>query len=353
MKMLSGKLRGGLFALFAAITLLVLTATLQAPAWEVGEAPPSAPGVPGSVNYVEGQVSTGDDLLTSHSVGFVTLQPDQSLQTAKGKAEILLTPGVFVRLGNNSSVKMISPDLDHTAIAVEQGKAMVEVDQIQEENDLRVAMQGANTRLLKTGLYEFDAQRHQVLVFEGEAEVDKNGQKVKVKGDHATDIAAAKLKAVKFDKNSYKGDLYRFSRLRSSYLAGANAQAPNVYVADGGPYGPGWWWNPWFGGYTFSPSIGVYYSPFGWSFYGAPYYSTYWGWYGGGVPYRVPYGGWPYRPGPHPGGWPYHPGPHPGGVPGGVGPRPGPGPGVGPRVLPGPGTIHGPGGFGGGVGVHR
>ena len=52
------------------------------------------------------------------------------LETGDGKAEILLTPGVYLRLGSDSSVKMISNSLANTEVTVSQGEAMVEVDEI-------------------------------------------------------------------------------------------------------------------------------------------------------------------------------------------------------------------------------
>jgi len=38
-----------------------------------------------------------------------------------GKAEILLTPGAFLRVGGDSAVKMISPGLTNTQVEVQRG----------------------------------------------------------------------------------------------------------------------------------------------------------------------------------------------------------------------------------------
>ena len=94
---------------------------------------------PGTLNYVEGQASIGDQKLDSKAVGNADLENGQILETGNGKAEILLTPGVFLRLGSNSSVKMISNSLLSTEVAIRQGEAMVEVDELYHENNLRVA----------------------------------------------------------------------------------------------------------------------------------------------------------------------------------------------------------------------
>jgi hypothetical protein len=119
-------------------------------------------------------------------------------------------------------------------------------------------------------LYGFDADSGAVRVFKGEALVQDGDQNLNVKGGHEVDLnAGSKLKSRKFDEKSYEqSDLYRFSNLRSEYLAEANVDAARVYYAGGpGWYGPGWYWDPFFTSYTWIPGSGVLYSPFGWGFY--------------------------------------------------------------------------------------
>jgi FecR protein len=262
-----------------AIGAFVLAATLSAPAWAANAA------LPGTLNYVEGQASAGDQSLNAQSIGSVNLQPGEKLDTENGKAEILLTPGVFLRVGQNSTAQMISSSLTNTEARIDKGQAMVEVAEIHKDNLLRIASDGATTQLLKDGLYGFDADNGQVQVFKGQALVQDGDQSVKVKGGREVDLNAGKLKARKFDKQSYEqSDLYRFSNLRSQYLAEANANAAGIYYAGGpGWYGPGWYWDPFFASYTWIPGAGVWYSPFGWGFYSPGFY------YGGPFYYRGPY----------------------------------------------------------------
>jgi FecR protein len=247
-----------------------LAVILSAPAW--GTKTDAHSALPGTLNYVEGQASIGTQTLDRRSLGSAELQSGQELNTENGKAEILLTPGVFLRLGENSSAKMISPSLTNTEVNLAKGEALVEVAEIHPENDIRISANGATTRLLKTGLYDFDAARDQVRVFDGKASVEDGDRQVTVKGGREVDLnARGKLKAQKFDKKPVEAsDLYRWSRLRSSYLSEANVDAARVYVTNGwyGPswIGAGWYWDPWFG-YTFIPTNGVFYSPFGWGFY--------------------------------------------------------------------------------------
>jgi FecR protein len=246
---------------------------------------PSRPDTayPGTLNYVEGQASIGSETLSSKSIGKVQLQPGQSLTTQDGKAEILLTPGVFLRVGDDSSVKMVSPSLTDTDAELNKGQAMVEVTEIHRENRIRVGEDGAITQLLKTGLYDFNANQGTVRVFDGQAMVQVDDHDIKVGGSHEVNLNAAKIKSRSFDKKKYESSsLYQWSSLRSAYLAEANADLAPAYIINGwyGPgwIGSGWYWDPWFGCYTFLPGDGIFYGPFGFGFY-SPFFA--YGYYGG------------------------------------------------------------------------
>ena len=252
------------------------------PAWAKADNPSTAnsrSARPGTVNYVEGQVSLDNQTLDEKSVGSTEVDAGQSLTTENGKAEVLLTPGVFLRLGSESSVRMISSSLIDTQIALSRGKAMVEVDQIYPQNNIRVQQDGSTARLLKAGLYDFDLNKQQLRVFDGKAEVTNGGKTTTVKGGHELTLQAdLALKSQKFDRNSAQDDdLYRWSSLRSAYLGEANVDQAGYFANySWGPWGGpawvgGWWWDPWFSAFTFIPGNGIFYSPFGWGFY-SPFY---------------------------------------------------------------------------------
>jgi FecR protein len=273
------------------------------------------PALPGTLNYVEGNVSIDHEGVTPKSVGSTTMEAGQTITTDNGKAEVLLTPGVFLRLGSDSSAQLVSPSLTNTEVALNHGEAIVEVDELHKQNDIRIRTGDATATLEKTGLYEFDDNPNTVRVFKGEAQVQAGDRRVKVKGDHQLLLASenvqnGKLKATGFDKNNYEtADLYRWSSLRSQYLAEANVDAARIYVGNSWA-GPGWFWDPYFASYTFIPGAGVLYSPFGWGFYSPAFIYAYGypGFYG--YPYRyrtgpgfygVPHGYVAHGYAPHPG----------------------------------------------------
>ena len=96
-------------------SLLILTAALgfaaigSFGAW-AHDTRDAQPARPGSINYVEGKASIGTQELGPNSAGTIELEKGQTLTTEAGKVEILLTPGVFLRVADNSSVRMVSPE---------------------------------------------------------------------------------------------------------------------------------------------------------------------------------------------------------------------------------------------------
>lgn len=270
---------------------------LNAPAWGADQS--SRPGVPGTLNYVEGQASLDGQTLGPEAIGSTVVEAGQTLSTEAGKAEVLLTPGVFLRVGSNSVARMISPGLTNTEVELERGQAIVEVAEMHLENNIRIKENTLTVRLEKTGLYQFDVDGNHLRVFEGKAEVDTGSNHLTVKGEHelvTSDNGA--LKVEKFDRKLYADtDLYKWSSLRSGYLAEANINEASHYQQYGdGPGGPPWWgsawyWDPWYGAYTFIPGDGIFFSPFGWGFYSpwwvyrAPFYGYGYG-YGHAVYYH-------------------------------------------------------------------
>jgi hypothetical protein len=277
---------------FKALLSMLSLATLSAIAF--GQS--ANPARPGTLNYMEGQASIEGRAVTSNSVGNTVLEPGQYLSTANGKAEVLLAPGIFLRLGDNSTIQMVSPDLTKTEVKIEQGRANIEVDQLYKQNVILIDMKTGQTQLLRNGLYAFDAGSSTVRVFDGKAAVypgadlQASVKPIDVKGGRQLALTGEPAKPQKFDKDQAQAQdpLYRWSSLRSEYLGQANVDLAEQYAGASGFY-PGWYWAGGPYGYTWLPGNGLFWSPFGYGFY-SPWYL-----YGGGFLYgRFGHGFYPY-----------------------------------------------------------
>ncbi len=267
--------------------------TLAASAFAVAPAQPNQNmPEPGAVNFVEGRVSVNGQAITKSQVGSETLAKGQVLQTADGKTEMLLTPGVYVRVGDDSSVKLVSPDLTHPTVALRRGEALIEVDETHKESRLNVVDNGVTVNLQKKGIYEFRANPATIKVYNGKAAVQEPGGPYHVfKGQEAVLAPDTRIKPAKFDRK--EGDeLYDWSKLRSEYEAEASQSMAQAVVANPYAYpwwGPGWYWDPYFAMYDYFPYAGFMTGPFGYPFYSPVYWGI--GYYGGGY-----YGGGYYGP---------------------------------------------------------
>jgi hypothetical protein len=216
------------------------------------------------------------------------------LETRNGKAEILLTPGVFLRLNNNSQVRLDSNSITDTRVALVKGEAMVEAAVAEKDNGIQILDAGSTTLIDKRGIYEFNADQPKVAVYDGEATVRTGDQSVSVKKGHELDLVAAnaKLKTHGFD-TKMTDPLYAWSRVRSEYMAEANMSTAQTIVVNnpGWYYGTGWYWNPYWASWAFVPGAGYWDSPFGlgFGFYSPVYWGAYHPWIGG---YRGYVGGY-------------------------------------------------------------
>jgi len=280
-------------------TFLLLAGTMfAAPPGNYGVAPAANPQAAhfaqaGTVNYVEGQVNLDGQPLTAKSIGSTVVDPGHELRTGtNGKAEMLLTPGVFFRIGPNSAVRMVSPSLTDTRVQLVSGNAMMEVADFQKENHLQVTLPGSEAVIEKGGIYEFSANPPMARTYDGKLQVMMgNRARDLTKGDQVALVANnPKLKTESFDlkQTEASDDLYAWSKLRADYTAQANMSAAQTYYGYGpgyynpGWYGAGWYWDPYFDEYAFLLGDGFLWDPFGYGFFSPAYWGAWAPYYGYG-----------------------------------------------------------------------
>ncbi len=189
----------------------------------------------GTIHYTEGQVSLDGNAVQPKFGEFPEVKSGQVLATQDGRAEILLTPGVFLRLGENSSFKMISNQLSNTRLEVQSGEAMIEVGELLPDNAIAVVFHQGDVSIAKRGLYRFDSDPSRLRVYEGEASVvSPSADPTIVHKGHELIFGEAKLEARTFDAKE-TDEFYRWSARRDEYVAEANiTSAKAVRDTNGG-----------------------------------------------------------------------------------------------------------------------
>src|SRR5579859_7229058 len=79
----------------------------------------------GLINYIEGLVLLSGEPVVRKPGVRVTMKEGAELRTEDGRAEVLLNPGVFLRIGEKSTVRMVSGDLADTRIEFVSGAAII------------------------------------------------------------------------------------------------------------------------------------------------------------------------------------------------------------------------------------
>ena len=233
----------------------------------------------GAVNLVQGSVAvvrtdgTGGALIRGDKLEI----GDRVSSSTDAKAEVLLNPGSYLRLGSASEFEFITTDLDDLQLRLMKGTAIFEVFATE---DFRVTVftPAGRLALIESGVYRVDLRPNgsaTVAVVEGKALLgDSAGTIVKAgrMGTIGTSVAVAK-----FDRGT-RDEMDEWSRTRAKELAKATASLKQKDIRgslissfNNGSWGMYdsfglWIFSPRFGGYSFLPFGNRWYSPYGYGF---------------------------------------------------------------------------------------
>ncbi len=259
-----------------------MVAAFMAVGATLGVAAPTRMPRPGSLNSVQGQVTLNGHPAQARPLRQETLRPGQVIETRQGKAGLLLTPGSFLRIGNNSEVRMLSATLENTRVRVIRGEALLDAE-AGYKHDLAIFLDGARTRIDKKGIYGFNANRETISVLRGKATVYGQNAQVTLKKQRQLDLAGQEPWEVrKLNKQAFEsGSLFQWNKIRNRYERRATRSVQQAIAQSGHWYGPGWYWSPYWGFYAYLHSSGMYYSPY-YGPYNGPWGWNNWGWGGWG-----------------------------------------------------------------------
>jgi hypothetical protein len=215
---------------------LLITAALVCPFL-----PSQAPGQSvisarsGLVNFFEGVVFLDGQPLARKAGTFARMKEGSTLLTESGRAEVLLTPDTYIRIGENSSIRLMSSDIDDTQVELLAGSSMLDSARAAEGVFVKIVFKDATIRMLKPGHYRIDAEPPQLRVYEGEAEVTRNGTPAKIESSQLMPLDGAPV--VKRFTQGSDGLLDLWSEERGSLIASnmLNSQSISDPLLDTGP----------------------------------------------------------------------------------------------------------------------
>lgn len=186
----------------------------------------------GGVNYVSGRVSViRNDSTSGYLVKGDSVEVGEQIVTSRGsRTEILLNPGSFARVDENSSFEFVTTDLDDLQLKLNRGSAIFEV---YAGNGFYVTVLTPASRfyLVKSGVYRVDVLANgtsRIEVRNGKAQVGNLDAKKLGKGKSAL-INGTSASISKF-KRSERDNFEIWSRERAKGLAEANARLKSKNV---------------------------------------------------------------------------------------------------------------------------
>ncbi|HMO82173.1 MAG TPA: FecR domain-containing protein [Pyrinomonadaceae bacterium] len=245
----------------------------------------------GGTNLIEGEVTVMRTDGTSGLLvkGMRVEVGDRVSTGVDGRAEILLNPGSYLRMGPNSVFEFVSTSLDDLKVRIHSGSVIFEVFA---SNDfvVDVELDGNAFKLIDSGVYRINAgdNTDSIVVIRGRAQVKDGGETTTVRGGRVATLDGDDVAIARTNRRDTDG-LEEWSRQRSrelvrmtSSLRPRDFREPlmNAFYSDH--------WNLWdsFGLWVFNPYRG------GWCFlpFGRGWRSPYGFWYGYDIwSYRLPW----------------------------------------------------------------
>lgn len=256
----------------------------------------------GTVHFFEGAVLLDDHPLEHKAATFPMINEGSTLRTEKGRAEVLLTPNVLLRLDENSGIRMVSHALTDTQIEFLRGSAIVDSMEASGAPPIVVVYQHYRVRFPKPGIYRIDSDTGVLQAYKGQAQVEAPGGKTALVDTAKLYFFDLGALTNKFGEPN-EDEFYDWARGRADAIAAENQLAAQTNPDAGDmDAGAGVYNGPPSYNYPAYPAVG----PYG---FGGSYFDPFFGLAGGGfvsynvfpmfvvLPRRNPTSHWPH-PGP-------------------------------------------------------
>jgi hypothetical protein len=167
----------------------------------------------GTIQFVQGEVFLDGRPLQLPPNGYLQMENGQTLQTRRGRLEMLLTPDTYLRLAEDGSLRIEQNRLADTQLVFERGSALIEVVQRMQGSQIRVRFLTGIVEIREAGLYRFDAGSGEFWVYGGSALVSNGQRKSKIKSGRKVRMDGT-LTSAELDTNA-TDDLHKWAAQRS------------------------------------------------------------------------------------------------------------------------------------------
>ncbi len=221
----------------------------------------------GLINHLQGEATLDGKAVVVKPTKFVEIGKGSEFATSEGLAEVLLGPGMVLRVGEHSAFRMISNDVTDTRLALRSGSMILENAGEEKDASATVLVGDSTVTVSKKGVYRIDTDPARMMVYDGQASVQRDGQFQNVKKSRLLALEGVSVPE-KFD-NKNGDSLFRWARRRAEYLSVANVSAATSMSGLGfSPAGSqGWIFNPYLGMFTYLPYSGYYSSFWGYGYW--------------------------------------------------------------------------------------
>jgi hypothetical protein len=137
----------------------------------------------GLINYSDGAVIVDNQPVVNRFGRYASLKDGSELLTQDGRAELLLTPGVYLRVGENSGVRLVSGNLSDTQVELLGGSAILDSGNAAAGAPITLIVGNARIRVEEPSRLRIDAEPPQLKVYKGKAEVQGGDSQTPVLAD--------------------------------------------------------------------------------------------------------------------------------------------------------------------------
>lgn len=192
----------------------------------------------GVVNNCDGAVFIDGQPVAKKFGTFPSLKEGSDLYTQEGRAELQLGPNIFLRLGTNSAVHMVSSSLSDTQVRLLNGSAIFDSGNAPSPGSVILLAGDAKIHIDTPSRMRLDADPPQLRVEKGEAKVERPDGATPIRADQMMPLTGDSVVRRMTPGSDDELDLWSLERNQAIYLSLSTSQGLLDPATDPDPTAP-------------------------------------------------------------------------------------------------------------------